>query len=253
MTKFPTLFLFIAISPSLAFGGTAIVNAPGDGFLALRSEPTTQNGIRIAKIPHGTQLTLGDCVSSSAKDPWCKTTYHGQSGWVLGRFLVSERQERIAAPGGASSGWRIDLGGFGPVRIGMTVAEASKLVGKKLSNDSSGNENCFFSQLRLPSGTVYFRVKNHRIAEVGSDNPSNIRTTAGIKPGDTLDKVDRAYRAQPGLQRQEDKGIEGDYPAVAYWDSKANNGIIFEYDNLNQVTKIGAGTRSIFYRHEGCD
>lgn len=92
MAKFPILLLLTAISPTLAFGEEAIVHTPSDGFLALRSEPTTQSGIRIAKIPHGAQLTVGDCVFSSAKARWCKTTYQGQSGWILYRYLVSGSQ-----------------------------------------------------------------------------------------------------------------------------------------------------------------
>jgi uncharacterized protein YraI len=65
----------------------ATVNTPGDGFLALRSEPSLSVGTRLLKIPHGAQITLGECVAPSHEDRWCKTTYRGTSGWVFARYL----------------------------------------------------------------------------------------------------------------------------------------------------------------------
>ena len=94
MVRLLAVILFFALHSLMAFGQTAIVNAPNDGFLALRSKPTTQSGIRIAKIPHGAQLTIGDCAFLSAKERWCKTAYQGQAGWVLNRYLVSGSQGR---------------------------------------------------------------------------------------------------------------------------------------------------------------
>jgi hypothetical protein len=67
---------------------TARVHTPGDGFLALRSEPTIRSGRRILKIPHGTRVTLGECVSRPSDGRWCRTRFKGQSGWVFDRYLV---------------------------------------------------------------------------------------------------------------------------------------------------------------------
>jgi uncharacterized protein YraI len=68
--------------------GTSMrVNSPGDGFLALRSEPSTQSGFRVNKIPHGTELTLGECITTPTRDHWCKTHYLGKVGWVLDRYV----------------------------------------------------------------------------------------------------------------------------------------------------------------------
>jgi hypothetical protein len=65
------------------------VNAPGDGFLALRSEPSSQRGIRVLKIPHGSELQLGGCVAASGGHNWCQTTYNGQSGWIHDGHVVA--------------------------------------------------------------------------------------------------------------------------------------------------------------------
>ncbi|MTW22617.1 SH3 domain-containing protein [Allochromatium palmeri] len=71
-----------------AYDDQVIVNSPGDGFLALRSEPTTKGGRRLAKIPHGTTLRLGVCQPTS-NGSWCQTSYQGLTGWILDRYVVS--------------------------------------------------------------------------------------------------------------------------------------------------------------------
>ena len=72
---------------------TAQVNSPGDGFLALRSEPDAEYGERIAKIPHGATVELNNCERSkvtigSHTGRWCQVTYQGQTGYVFDAFLI---------------------------------------------------------------------------------------------------------------------------------------------------------------------
>ena len=67
---------------------TATVNTPGDGFLALRSEPSVRRGRRLFKIPHGTMLTLDECRTWPGDGRWCRTRFRGQTGWVFERYLV---------------------------------------------------------------------------------------------------------------------------------------------------------------------
>lgn len=71
--------------PSIGF--SAFVNTPDDGFLALRTHPNTKTGNLLAEIPHATHLTVGECISVSARDRWCKTSYKEFNGWVSGRYL----------------------------------------------------------------------------------------------------------------------------------------------------------------------
>jgi len=72
-------------------GRTAYANSPGDGFLALRSEPSSEAGERIAKIPHGTALTVIDCPKPSnigkMSGRWCRVVYNGQAGWAFDAFM----------------------------------------------------------------------------------------------------------------------------------------------------------------------
>ena len=71
---------------------TARVNSPSDGFLALRSEPDSEEGERLAQIPHGTVVTLENCEKERVKignraGRWCMVTYRGQTGWVFDAWL----------------------------------------------------------------------------------------------------------------------------------------------------------------------
>ncbi len=87
----------------------AVVNTPGDGFLALRSEPTIKSGKRLAKIPHGTKISLGDCQPASDGSHWCQTTYNGVTGWVFDRYLLLNNAAHVN---------RATSGGDRPVMVG---------------------------------------------------------------------------------------------------------------------------------------
>ena len=73
-------------------GNTAHANSPRDGFLALRSEPNSETGYRITKIPHGATITVLGCPkpSNSGKIPgrWCQVIYNGQAGWAFDAFMI---------------------------------------------------------------------------------------------------------------------------------------------------------------------
>ena len=71
---------------------TARVNSPNDGFLALRSLPDSEKGERLARIPHGTVVTLEDCENerttlAGKQGRWCMVTYDGSTGWVFDAWL----------------------------------------------------------------------------------------------------------------------------------------------------------------------
>ncbi len=71
---------------------TATVNSPNDGFLALRTHPSTQVGDRIARIPHGAKIEVLDCSKSMVvvegrRGSWCEVEYRGQVGWVFDAWL----------------------------------------------------------------------------------------------------------------------------------------------------------------------
>ncbi len=71
---------------------TARVNSPGDGFLALRSEPDSETGERLAKIPNGSVITVLGCPKPSNNGKiagrWCQVIYNGQAGWAFSAYMI---------------------------------------------------------------------------------------------------------------------------------------------------------------------
>jgi len=70
---------------------TARVNSPGDGFLALRSFPSSESGERIAQIPHGAAVTINGCLPrtriGNKTGRWCRASYGNYNGWVFDAWL----------------------------------------------------------------------------------------------------------------------------------------------------------------------
>lgn len=71
---------------------SARVNSPGDGFLALRSEPNHERGERLAKIPHGASIQIIGCQDyattiAGRRGRWCRVNYGGQYGWAFDAWL----------------------------------------------------------------------------------------------------------------------------------------------------------------------
>lgn len=74
---------------------TATVNSPGDGFLALRSTPSSDYGERLAQIPHGAKINVVSCDSDkitigSRRGSWCLIEWTGRAGWVFDAWLTYE-------------------------------------------------------------------------------------------------------------------------------------------------------------------
>ncbi|MBK6749005.1 MAG: SH3 domain-containing protein [Pyrinomonadaceae bacterium] len=74
-------------------GTTAWVNSPGDGFLALRSDPNSNIGYRILQIPHGANVRVLSCQGYSQNiggrtGRWCRVSYGGTTGWAFDGWLV---------------------------------------------------------------------------------------------------------------------------------------------------------------------
>ncbi|QQS33814.1 MAG: SH3 domain-containing protein [Acidobacteriota bacterium] len=79
--------------PVIRTATTAWVNSPGDGFLALRSDPSADVGYRILQIPHGAEVRVISCQDRSIRiggrsGRWCRVRYDGTTGWAFDGWLV---------------------------------------------------------------------------------------------------------------------------------------------------------------------
>lgn len=74
-------------------GNFARVNSPNDGFLALRTEPSSNYGDRILQIPHGATVKILGCQGyrenvGGRTGRWCRISYEGYTGWAFDGWLV---------------------------------------------------------------------------------------------------------------------------------------------------------------------
>ncbi|NNE65811.1 MAG: cell envelope integrity protein TolA [Pyrinomonadaceae bacterium] len=72
--------------------GFGRVNSPNDGFLALRSKPSANQGIRITTIPHGKTLRVYSCGPRTSVNGrsgrWCQVLWRNDVGWVFDAYLI---------------------------------------------------------------------------------------------------------------------------------------------------------------------
>jgi len=80
--------------PIIKNSGTyARVSSPGDGFLAMRSDPSSEVGYRILQIPHGSIVRILGCQGFTQRvggrnGRWCRVSYEGYIGWAFDGWLV---------------------------------------------------------------------------------------------------------------------------------------------------------------------
>jgi hypothetical protein len=82
----------IPSTPQSQTAVTARVDSPNDGFLALRTAPSAQNGSQILKIPHGASVNVVGCQGyitiGNRRGRWCRVNYASQQGWAFDGFLI---------------------------------------------------------------------------------------------------------------------------------------------------------------------
>ncbi|MEO6627397.1 MAG: hypothetical protein ABIP03_02375 [Aquihabitans sp.] len=144
----------------------------------------------------------------------------------------------------------LTLRGLGPVRIGMTVAEASAAAGTTLVQKGVPGESCAYG---IPEGGpegVAFMFLSGRLARVDVNSPG-IKTLSGAAVGDSEAAVQALYAGQ--LQVSPHKYVPaGSYLTLVPADAAdAELRLIFETDG-SKVTRFRAGSQPGVSYIEGC-
>jgi hypothetical protein len=157
--------------------------------------------------------------------------------------------------GQLTSASRLRLDGIGPVRVGMTTAEASRVSGKQIrvaSDSDSGPDpgSCGFAR---PEGgpDIAFMVVDGKIQRVDIGPESAVATVSGVRTGDAETEVHRVYgehlRAEPHPYTEGGRYLVYDSPEP----SQLGLLLIFETDGA-RVTSFRAGERAAVEAPEGC-
>ena len=153
---------------------------------------------------------------------------------------------------------KLALNGIGPIRVGMTVDEASESAGIKLIISGSGGLDeyqCSYVQPKGEPKGIAFMVTKGRIARVDIFSNKQITTIKGAKIGDTEDRIISLYPGQiqasrhPYERRPSDKAK---YLTFVPKDAADKNyRIIFE-TSKNRVERFRSGKLPEVEAIEGC-
>ena len=152
--------------------------------------------------------------------------------------------------GGLSGSSAVDLRGLGPVRVGMTLAEASVGAGKRIVAKPGFTPDCGFADPEGGPEGVSFMVVAGRVARVDvSAGP--VKTLSGAGVGDTEAQVQARYSNR--LQASPHKYVAaGRYLTFVHSDSAdAAFRLIFETDG-SRVTRFRVGKEPEVSYVEGC-
>ena len=86
--------------------------------------------------------------------------------------------------------WTLTLRSVGPVRIGSTIAEFRRAMGRELAPGQI-NRDCGYAHTR--DEAVYFYTRNGRVALASVRDGSSVRTPSGIRVGSTERDLRQAY------------------------------------------------------------
>ena len=106
-------------------------------------------------------------------------------------------------------GWALSETGIGPVRVGMTVAEAAAALSESAPHPETG-ECAYVGLGGLPAG-VSLMTEGGRIVRVDVDDSSSVATARGARVGWTEARVLALY---PGARVEPHKYEDGHYLVV---------------------------------------
>ncbi|MEM8641920.1 MAG: hypothetical protein AAGG51_24350 [Cyanobacteria bacterium P01_G01_bin.54] len=147
---------------------------------------------------------------------------------------------------------RLGLTGFGPIQVGMTIAEAQAATGMTFKSESSGGENygCEYYTVAAFEG-IAVMVTDGAIARIELHQP-NLATISGATIGFTEEQVRNLY---PGQIEDEPHEYVPDGKYLLYVPKDAASQayrVIFETDATGKVTTIRSGQLPEVGYVEGC-
>ncbi|MGB3265480.1 MAG: hypothetical protein WBA89_16170 [Microcoleus sp.] len=141
---------------------------------------------------------------------------------------------------------KLAINGIGPIRVGMTVDEASRSAGIKFIKSGSGGMDEYQCSYVRPQGApkgISFMVAKDRIARVDINN-DRTTTIAGAKIGNTQEQIISLYPGQIKITPHPYVGgppQNGKYLTFVPKDAADKNyRIIFE-TSKNRVTRFRSG------------
>jgi outer membrane protein assembly factor BamE (lipoprotein component of BamABCDE complex) len=158
-------------------------------------------------------------------------------------FFVSSA---LFAQGKRSVKFVVSFDSFGPVKIGMTVSQAAKVLGVRVTRDEGyeGNE-CYYTSPKSGFKDIAFMMSGTRIARIDIDSKLYL-TDRGAKIGDTEARIKQLYKGLYKISR---------HPYVDtghYIEIKSGKYLIIFETNGKRVTSYRVGKPEQVGYIEGC-
>ncbi|HEV2544771.1 MAG TPA: hypothetical protein VGU70_18615 [Methylobacterium sp.] len=151
--------------------------------------------------------------------------------------------------------------GWGPLRIGMSLAEVTAALGPDADPEAVGGpdpESCDqFRPARAPNGMLVM-IEDGRLTSISLIDDATILTDRGLGIGATAAEVRAVYGRVAQTEPHKYSASPAEYitvwaggPRKAYAEDPAARGIRYEVEENGRVSQIHAGGPSIQYV-EGC-
>lgn len=172
---------------------------------------------------------------------------------VMSLIIVLCLSNLVTAQAKLSEQSKVFINGIGPIKVGMTVNQASQAAGTKLVQIQSGGEEggcLYFKPQSEPKG-VSFMVTDNKIARVDIQENQRITTGKGAKIGDTETRIKSLYPGQIQVTPHE-YVQKGHYLTFVPKDNVDKNyRLLFETDGT-RVTRYRSGKLPEVEFVEGC-
>lgn len=147
--------------------------------------------------------------------------------------------------------------GFGPVTIGMTIAETEKRLGVELLGDDYGEgEECRYYTPKGGYKGLSFMASSRKIVRIdvsGGDNPERqiaIATDEGVKTGDHERRALSVYKGRIKVSPHFYSGLPSHYLRV--YDKAGKVRMILETNKEGVITSYRVGREPEIEYVEGC-
>ena len=196
------------------------VQVPSEGIAVLEKfDPA--NGRSLGRV---TAMRQGDAESPSP----AAAAVTGEGAAATATATVNSPTD---APGGVA-GPVLRMDGVGPVKVGMTVAQAQKALGEKIALDPTLDASCNVGQAKKMFPSLSFMTVGGVIARIDTTDPA-VRTPEGAHVGSTEQEIRKLYGSR--VQTNNHQYVEGGH----YMDVHSGGGLgmVLETDG-NAVTKL---------------
>jgi hypothetical protein len=147
--------------------------------------------------------------------------------------VLSVLPPQASAQGERARRFVVSYDGFGPVKIGMTLSQASKALGMRVTRDAGYvGDDCYYATPKGDFKGIAFMMAGTRIVRIDVES-GNHSTDKGAKIGDAEARIKRLYKGEYKVSGHKY------FPAGRYIEVEIKGGrysIIFETDGKRVTT-----------------